>query len=343
MELVGQRVKLHDLKAKSYLNDSYGVTTAWDDSKGRVSVKLDSGEVVAIKLDNLTPIPAMSQALDPAAMPPLHAACAKGDLASVMKLLEAKADANAGDPANRGITPLQDACGNGQLDVAKLLFKHGADANNANENGNTPLVAACGNGYVAVAKLLLEHGADKDTRDVTGETPLFAACLHGELDVVKLLFEHGADAKVWSNTYLRDTGCTPLDIAYQQGHEEIVNLLLAKDSVAVSHLHDACMNGNLATVMKLLEAKADVNAADPANAGMTPLLYAFMNGHLDVVKLLLEHGADANKAVDKGGTALFPACKSSDLDLVLACAERICSWEGGHELGIADPGGPGHT
>ena len=81
MELVGQRVKLHDLKAKSYLNDSYGVTTAWDDSKGRVSVKLDSGEVVAIKLDNLTPIPAdggswwwpfgggkSESALDPAAM-----------------------------------------------------------------------------------------------------------------------------------------------------------------------------------------------------------------------------------------------------------------------------------
>jgi ankyrin repeat protein len=112
--------------------------------------------------------------MDPAALPPLHVACVKGDL----KLLEAKADANASAAANWGITPLQCACGCGELDVAKLLFEHGAHANKANDKGNTPLHAACAcaNGHVAVAKLMLEHGADKDTRDATGATPLFLAC-----------------------------------------------------------------------------------------------------------------------------------------------------------------------
>ena len=77
--------------------------------------------------------------MDYAAMPPLHVACLKGDLTTVMKLLEAKADANASDPANMGITPLQCACGNGKLDVAKLLFEHGADANKADDEGFTAL------------------------------------------------------------------------------------------------------------------------------------------------------------------------------------------------------------
>jgi len=81
----------------------------------------------------------MSQALDPAALPPLHVACVKGDLATVMKLLEAKADANAADPASMGITPLLHACVHGELDVAKLLFEHGADANKADDEGFTAL------------------------------------------------------------------------------------------------------------------------------------------------------------------------------------------------------------
>ena len=81
----------------------------------------------------------MSGALDPASIPPLHLACAKGDLATVMKLLEAKADANAGDPANRGAPPLQCASGQGHLNVAKLLFKHGADVHKADDGGATAL------------------------------------------------------------------------------------------------------------------------------------------------------------------------------------------------------------
>jgi len=54
---------------------------------------------------------------------PLHAACAKGDYEGVQRLLQAKADVNAGDPASGGMTALQLACTQGDLNVAKLLFE----------------------------------------------------------------------------------------------------------------------------------------------------------------------------------------------------------------------------
>ena len=110
----------------------------------------------------------------------------------MQRLLEAKADVNAADSANREATPLLLACHEGHLAVTKLLLAAGADVDKADGNGSTALHQACGYGHLNMAKLLLEHGADK-TKTTNG-------------------------------------GHTPLDLARQQGHEEIVKLLLAKPS-----------------------------------------------------------------------------------------------------------------
>lgn len=54
-ELIGQRIEIQNLKGKPHLNGSQGETLSWDESKGRMTVKLDSGEQLAIKLHNLKP------------------------------------------------------------------------------------------------------------------------------------------------------------------------------------------------------------------------------------------------------------------------------------------------
>ena len=86
-------------------------------------------------------------------------------------------------------------------------------------------------------------------------------------DITKIreLIKDGADVDV-RNRY----GVTPLLMASQNGHVEIVKLLL--------------------------QAKADVDAATTRTGGLTSLWAASEVGHAEIVKLLLEANADVNAA-----------------------------------------------
>ena len=95
---------------------------------------------------------------------------------------------------------------------------------------------------------------------------------------------------------------TPLSWAAENGHLEIVKLLL-KEGVGVDSedawtpwswakqivrtpLSWAAENGHLEVVKLLLKKGADV--ASKENDGQTPMSRAAGNGHLEIVKLLLE-------------------------------------------------------
>jgi len=60
-----------------------------------------------------------------------------------------------------------------------------------------------------------------------------------------------------------------------------------------------CEQGNLTVVAELLQAKADVNRAEP-DIGVTPLIGAANAGHVDICKYLLRRGADVNIPVSDG-------------------------------------------
>jgi uncharacterized protein len=67
-------------------------------------------------------------------------------------------------------------------------------------------------------------------------------------------------------------------------------------------LHLAATSGNVETITALLDAKADINAAEP-EWGQTPLIFAAAADRTDAVKLLLKRGADPkarSKSVDLG-------------------------------------------
>jgi ankyrin repeat protein len=73
--------------------------------------------------------------------------------------------------------------------------------------------------------LLLDHGADPNAQAerhtlYSLETPLYRALDHGRIDIVRLFLEHGASVEVKNGA-----GKTPLDVAEQKGHYEIVKLL----------------------------------------------------------------------------------------------------------------------
>jgi hypothetical protein len=63
-------------------------------------------------------------------------------------------------------------------------------------------------------------------------------------------------------------------------------------------LHRAASDGELARVMELVDAGADLDARD--HNGSTPLMLAMYHGHTDVARLLVERGSDL-AVVDLGG------------------------------------------
>ena len=74
----------------------------------------------------------------------------------------------------------------------------------------------------------------------------------------------------------------------------------------VSHLFEAVVRGNAATVAALLASGTDPNEQD-GPSGKRPLLAAVSKGRVDFVRDLLEAGADAN-ATDRHGNG--PLCEA---------------------------------
>ncbi|KAL9025167.1 MAG: hypothetical protein Q9196_005966 [Gyalolechia fulgens] len=81
-------------------------------------------------------------------------------------------------------------------------------------------------------------------------------------------------------------------------------------------LKSAAEGGHLAVVERLLQAKADVNAAAAAVGGRTALQAAAGGGHLAVVERLLQAKADVNAAGFRGRTALQAAVEGGHLAVV---------------------------
>jgi ankyrin repeat protein len=167
--------------------------------------------------------------------------------------------------AATGATPVADAAMARDAAAVRALLKQAADVNGAQGDGMTALHWAASNGDAALAQMLAYAGANvRATTRINGYTPLFLASQAGHADVVDVLINAGADAKAVSTT-----GSTPLMLAASAG---------AVDAAK-----------------RLLDAGADVNAKESAR-GQTALLFAAANNRVPVIRLLAERGADLGTA-----------------------------------------------
>ena len=70
---------------------------------------------------------------------------------------------------------------------------------------------------------MLERGVNPNAEDNYGSTPLDRAAQEGHVEIVKILLERGANPNAKDNK-----GSTPLHNAAQEGHDEIVKILLER-------------------------------------------------------------------------------------------------------------------
>lgn len=138
------------------------------------------------------------------------------------------------------------------------------------------------------------------------------AAARGDAEAVRRLAGAGLDAP-------DEKGLTPLVLAIQNSHPELVELLLQlganPNAGGWTALHEAALMGDVASVQTLLKFKADPNRREKQNSG-TPLHVACFQGQTEICRLLLRAGAQINLRDGEGLTPLFHARDQGHGELV---------------------------
>ncbi|OQV24757.1 Ankyrin repeat domain-containing protein 17 [Hypsibius exemplaris] len=192
-----------------------------------------------------------------------------------------------------GISPLMLASMNGHTTIVKLLIESNADVNQCIEtNRNTALTLACFQGRTECVRVLVEKGANLEWRSKNGLNALMEAANGGFHEIGKILVDAGAEVDCAPVPSTKDT---PLTIAAEKGHAKFCQLLIdngaqvnLRNKKGCSPLWLACQNGHFDVVQALVGCgSADVDARD--NRQMSCILTAFKRGHENIVRTLVDY------------------------------------------------------
>ena len=248
---------------------------------------------------------------------PLHWAVWADDEATVQELLRAHASAVVANAFR--VTPLSIAAEYGNPVIVRHLLAAGAKAEDVDSSGQTLLMSAVRSGSVETVRLLIDAGANVKTAEPQlGHTALMWAARINSGAIVKLLVDRGAAVeartRVGAKPAVRPPGAG--------GGSHGVGIVRSgvppegeqgPTTGGMTALLFAARDGSTDAARALIDAGADLNAADP-NA-MTPLLMAMTNGQIAVAQLLVDRGANVRAADWYGRTPLWAAVEIRNLDL----------------------------
>jgi len=227
-----------------------------------------------------------------------------------------------------GLTPLEFAIKNANLDIVKLLLDYGASPvqvccliyeEDIEVRYSIPLITAAESGNLEIVKLLLEYGASFQEVDF----PLLYAVKGNNPEMVKLFLENAPKPSYEGQWYeLLDMATTNknkeilailindsqmtlnkseasvlLCKAVKQNDIGIVKFLIDKGlSSNSSALFPAIDNRNLSMLQLLLTHgfDDDINK-EVSDYNMNPLVWAMKSRYYEGVQCLLKHGANTNK------------------------------------------------
>ena len=270
----------------------------------------------------------------------VHHAARHGHKNMMQLLIEAGADINAGAcSAQAGTqTPLHLAVRAKHMDIVKLLITAGAQVSMAEQMRYETTTGH-------------EHDDEDDDASVVettldGYTALHWAAENGDLPMVRLLLASNSPINAPSS-FESNHGVTPLHLASQDGHAQIVNELLkyehcyrdplknTSDRSSITPLHQAAYNGHLDTVKALIEHGADVSRK--TDNGYTSLHYAAQQGHTDIARELIEADVELNAMATLNNqaniTALHLAVQNDATDLVALLLQSGCDVSIGKSTG----------
>ena len=133
------------------------------------------------------------------------------------------------------------------------------------------LIEAVEAGELEAVKAAVATGADVNAKDDSGFTVLVNAMANGNFEVVDFLIQKGAE------TGLKKPG--------QEAPNRVLGEGLAQDELLLA----AAEAGDLASVTRLVEAGANVNAR--SEDGFTVLVHAISGYHREVIQYLVQKGA----------------------------------------------------
>ncbi|WP_168464094.1 ankyrin repeat domain-containing protein [Wolbachia endosymbiont of Ctenocephalides felis wCfeT] len=105
----------------------------------------------------------------------LHIAAQKNHIEFARLLLTYGANVNSVNSAKSGITPLYSAVQEGNTKIVELLTERGANVNVRGDANNTPLLLATLSKNIEIAKLLIKHGAMKKIAVINNPSQSFSS------------------------------------------------------------------------------------------------------------------------------------------------------------------------
>jgi ankyrin repeat protein len=174
------------------------------------------------------------------------------------------------------------------------LIERGVDINIELDHGKTPLMEAVDNKDVELVRQLVDRGADTNQTDVGSFTALWYAGFRGDRQIYDYLLP------LTSPQFHTD--------ASEQLNLEIIKQK-RRENKPVEDFVSAASNGDIKTLLTLIEGGVDINAFN--SEGATALCSAILAKQIEVMKLLLDSGANIDLPNEDGMTPL--ACATNPL------------------------------
>lgn len=269
-------------------------------------------------------------------IPEMFEAAKLGNGAMCVRLISHGVNPNAIDEYDKsfGRTALWRCAEKNAVGAMEDLVKAGADINVMDGNGSKPIHAAAMHGGTEACLELIRLGASADYANLAGATPIFTACNYVRWNTAIALAAHTSPQYI--DMPNADNGLFPLYLAARQGVPDLTDALIAAGAnvnqqtisgesafmVALKSLHngEAWDRHAHAILESLLNAGADINAVN--NEGQSALWCACDSQNIDVVLWLLDRGANINLGDRSGTTPVVHAATMKRQDICALLAER---------------------